>query len=251
MRTSLALILSLWLGACARPAGLDVPAAPALAPPAASPPAEMRIAAIVSGYSYARAAFAYEGGPLGEERAFSMGGVLVRRPKGDLLFDAGFGPGIAEHFRIATPWLMRRASRIERRATVADQLRKAGLEPSTLTAVVLTHAHWDHVSGLEAMPGTPVWVSGAELAYVKSGDPSSKLARRLGTGTYKAYDFPDGPYLGFPRSRDVFGDGSVVIVPAPGSYARIDHRLPGLAGRQALRADRGHRLAGGRRRPAG
>jgi glyoxylase-like metal-dependent hydrolase (beta-lactamase superfamily II) len=33
---------------------------------------------------------------------------------------------------------------------------------------------------------------------------------------YVEYGFGDGPYLGFPRSRDVYGDGSIVIVPAPG-----------------------------------
>src|SRR5690606_13598450 len=30
------------------------------------------------------------------------------------------------------------------------------------------------------------------------------------------YAFDDGPYLGFPRSFDVWDDGSVVLVPAPG-----------------------------------
>ena len=33
---------------------------------------------------------------------------------------------------------------------------------------------------------------------------------------YKQYDFEGGPYLGFPQSHDVWGDGSVVIVPAGG-----------------------------------
>jgi N-acyl homoserine lactone hydrolase len=33
---------------------------------------------------------------------------------------------------------------------------------------------------------------------------------------YKPYDFEGGPYLTFPRSHDVWSDGSVVIVPAPG-----------------------------------
>ena len=30
------------------------------------------------------------------------------------------------------------------------------------------------------------------------------------------YEFEDGPYLGFEHSRDVYGDGAIVIVPAPG-----------------------------------
>jgi len=66
------------------------------------------------------------------------------------------------------------------------------------------------------LPGTPVWVTRDELAFVRGRDASTALARQLGTASYIACDFPDGPYLGFARSRDVFGDGSVVLVPAPG-----------------------------------
>lgn len=204
------------LTACASPAPLTVPPAPPLTAPAATPPADMSIAAIMSGHMYAKAGLAYEGGRMDDPRVFSIGGILVRHPKGTLLFDTGFGPSVDEHFRIGTPFLLRMLSKYDRQTTVADELRKAGIAPSSLTAVILTHAHWDHVSGLEALPGVPVWVSEAELAFVNGKDASSALARKLGTAEYRAYDFPSGPYLGFEHSRDVFGDGSVVLVPAGG-----------------------------------
>jgi glyoxylase-like metal-dependent hydrolase (beta-lactamase superfamily II) len=66
------------------------------------------------------------------------------------------------------------------------------------------------------MPQAPVWVTRQELDFIKSGDDAAKLARDLGTRNYQTYDFPDGPYLGFAKSWDVFDDGSVVLVLAPG-----------------------------------
>ena len=40
---------------------------------------------------------------------------------------------------------------------------------------------------------------------------------KLFTGVqYEEYGFEGGPYLGFPKSHDVYGDGSIVVVPAPG-----------------------------------
>jgi glyoxylase-like metal-dependent hydrolase (beta-lactamase superfamily II) len=217
MRTallSLAVTAALGLPGCSS-APLAAPIDQTLAVPAPQSPAGMRLYALQTGRMYSRAAFAFNGGRFGDRRVFVAGGILVQHPRGTLLFDAGFGPGVEAH-RKTSPWLLRVTTKYDRQTSVANQLTAAGIAPAALTAVVLTHAHWDHVSGLETLPGTPVWVTRDELAFVRGPDASSALARRLGTASYVAYDFPDGPYLGFARSRDVFGDGSVVLVPSPG-----------------------------------
>jgi glyoxylase-like metal-dependent hydrolase (beta-lactamase superfamily II) len=194
---------------------LPVPAAPALAIPGAQPPAELRLRAIFAGKMFSRAALAFRGGSFGDARIFGMGAILVEHPQGTLLFDSGFARDVDQHF-LTTPWLMQATTKYAKEATVAEQLAKAGIALESIKAVVLTHAHWDHVSGLADLPGVPVWVTQAERDFVDSGDEATVLARQLGTQNYVVYEFEGGPYLGFPRSFDVFGDGSVVLVPAPG-----------------------------------
>jgi len=66
------------------------------------------------------------------------------------------------------------------------------------------------------MRDAPVWINQAELDFIHSGDPASALAASFGDLKYHVYAFPDGEYLGFESSYDVFKDGSVVLVPAPG-----------------------------------
>jgi glyoxylase-like metal-dependent hydrolase (beta-lactamase superfamily II) len=81
---------------------------------------------------------------------------------------------------------------------------------------VLTHAHWDHASGLADLPGVPVWVPAEERRFIDEGGDLTTVARSTPAVKYEEYAFRGGTYLGFPRSHDVWGDGSVVIVPAAG-----------------------------------
>lgn len=197
------------------PATLTVGEQPAVNVPQAHAPEGMRVVAIEAGKMLSQAGFAYRGGNLTEPRVFGMGGILVQHPQGTLLFDTGFGKDVDQHFK-TIPKLMQAVSKYEKEPTVAAQLHAAGIEPSTLKAVILTHAHWDHVSGLADLPGVPVWVNAQEREFIKSGGDMSALVRSFGELNYHVYDFPSGPYLGFNNSYDVFGDGSVVLVPAFG-----------------------------------
>lgn len=178
-------------------------------------PSIMRMHAISAGKMYSKAGLAFRGGDLNEERVFTMGGVLVTHPKGNVLIDAGFASNIDEHFA-TTPYMMQKTSRYEGGDTVAAQLPKVGLSVTDLSSVILTHTHWDHVSGLADLPDVPVWVSKEELAFVNSESELSKLARMIGTKNYSALEFEKVEFMGFSQSADLFGDGSLVVVPAAG-----------------------------------
>ena len=102
----LALLLLLLAGAGAlymsfMPEKLAVDSLPKVLVPAAHPPAAMRLYAIEAGKMISQAAFAYRGGRFGEQRVFGMGGILVRHPQGDLLFDTGFGRDVVDGDRRA------------------------------------------------------------------------------------------------------------------------------------------------------
>jgi len=41
---------------------------------------------------------------------------------------------------------------------VADQLAAASMQPHDISAIIPTHAHWDHISGINDLRGVPVKV---------------------------------------------------------------------------------------------
>lgn len=211
-RASLASILALasllaWMH---WPVRLDVAELPReLTLPAARPPEGMSLELIDTGVMASKAGLAYRGGSLIEDRDFAMVAYLVRHPKGDLLIDAGLGKDAKRHLE-EQPALMRRSSTLLQSGWLGQRLAAAGYAPERLSGVLLTHSHWDHVSGLSDLPPVTVWVSSREHHV---GDAVFKSMSRL---TVREHVFDGGPYLGYPASRDVWGDGSVVVVPAPG-----------------------------------
>ena len=204
---------ALWLSF--RPALLPVEGDFALDIPAANPPPEMKIGAMHTGTMRAKAGLAYRGGSFDDERKFAMAPVLVEHPQGALLIDTGFGSKVDEHV-LTTPKMAQKLSKYEKGRPAVEQLRAAGFDLARLQGVVLTHAHWDHVSGVDDLRNVPVWVTQPERDLIKLCDDRTVLICGFGELNYKIYDFPDGAYFGFERSHDVFKDGSVVIVPAPG-----------------------------------
>ncbi len=159
-----------------------------------------------------RAAFAIAGGSFRDRRGFAATAVLVRHPKGDLMIDAGFGSHVDDHVR-----MLARVERAPyaRTRTAREQLVAVDYDFSRLLGVVVTHVHWDHVSGLDSLD-VPVWINRDERDYGAS-DSHGAVFRSVSEGK-ELHEYPlDGSsYLGFPASHDVHGDGSVVIAQAGG-----------------------------------
>lgn len=192
---------------------LSLPAAWAGPLAEAAPPPGMAMYQLPTGTYETRAAFAVRGGSFRDKRHFAATAVLVQHPKGDLLVDAGFGSGVAAHVA-ALPRMQR--ARYQAASTASEQLDADGYDRGRLLGVLVTHSHWDHVSGLDGLRGVSIWMNSCERRYAAE-DPGGKVFRTVSAGhEIHEYGFSGPPYQGFPSSFDVHGDGSVVIVPAGG-----------------------------------
>lgn len=180
--------------------------------PEASPPSGMAVYQLPTGTYETRAAFAVQGGSFRDKRQFAANAVLVQHPKGDLLIDAGFGSDVATH--------MATLPRIERAPyhaaqTVNEQLDASRYDRDRLLGVLVTHSHWDHVSGLDDLE-LPIWINAGERRFAAEM-PGGKVFRSVATGhQIREYAFDGPPYLGFSSNFDLHGDGSVVIALAGG-----------------------------------
>jgi N-acyl homoserine lactone hydrolase len=99
--------------------------------------------------------------------------------------------------------------------TLTDQLAEIGLKPRDITHVAISHTHGDHIGNAGLFSSATILMQQAEYSWINSPNgPNDNvnqlmaLARQL-LGTPKKLQLIDG-------AADVFGDGSVTLVPTPG-----------------------------------
>ena len=92
--------------------------------------------------------------PEGETLDIAMAFWVIRGEGRVVLVDSGF-------FREA--WLDRYTFRDYRRPDAA--LAALSIAPDEVTDLVVTHAHWDHMGGIELFPDATLWIQAEEYAY--------------------------------------------------------------------------------------
>jgi len=98
------------------------------------------------------------------------------------------------------------------------QIKKLGIEPKQLKAVIISHGHLDHAGAIDNFKGTdvPIYMQKAELELIKKAVASGERTAYI-PGDFKVLNelnikTVDGVF-------DLFGDQSVVAFPTPGHTA--------------------------------
>ena len=186
--------------------------------------------------------------------------AVLTRPNGDLiLVDAGYsGDELARPLRALGPsaLLLRPSGGHDRSA--ACQLRARGLDPTRVTHIVATHLHQDHVGGFVDFPNAEVvataaeYASGRERGLLHGYVHMDRLHR---SGRSRPVILDGAGRYGFPRHRDLLGDGTVLLLDAAGHTAGgvVVHLTDAQSRRTALVAgDAAYSVAeyrGGRQSP--
>jgi N-acyl homoserine lactone hydrolase len=122
---------------------------------------------------------------------------LVVHPKGTLLWDTGLGDSNAA----TRPPRYTPGSR-----TLKAQLAEIGYAPEQITYLALSHAHQDHTGNANDYAGSTLLMQKAEY--------DTMFTEKANTTNYKA--LKDSKKNLLTGQYDVFGDGTVVLIPTPG-----------------------------------
>lgn len=184
--------------------------------------ANIRLAIVNTASLGVREGLVFAGGDFGREVVTGFSAILVQHGNEVLLFDAGLGAQVEAQYRADMPWWQQPFFRYDAPVRpVVAQLAGRGLPP--VSRIILSHSHWDHASGLADFPQAEVWAPAEELALVRHPERGVGGAWPSQVGLpslrWRELRFDAVPFEGFARSRDLFGDGAVVLVPMAGHTA--------------------------------
>lgn len=181
--------------------------------------------------------FADDGSMNGQSRELVVPCYLIRHPSGDLIWDTGFPDAIAAMpgGRMDLPQM---GATVTLATTLEAQLAQLNLTPADIEFVSFSHQHGDHTGNGNLFAQSTWIVDPDERAYMFSEEARGGSA------------FPGYAQLENAQTRliegdadyDVFGDGSVTIIQAPGhtpGHTMLLVRLPN-AGAVLLTGDMFH-----------
>lgn len=159
--------------------------------------------------------------------------ALIEHPTcGRLLYDTGYAP----HFFEATEAFPERFYRmltpvtLDTRQTAVAQLAQAGLSPEDIDYVLISHFHGDHVAGLRDFPSSRLvflaqgydfvkalrGTRAVRIGYLPALLPADFASRALPIGPDS--DLRVTPPRPFGEAFDLFGDGSLLLIPFEGHF---------------------------------
>lgn len=94
------------------------------------------------------------GAPKDQRLDIAMVVWLIRGGGRTILFDSGFHrQKWMDQFRVADF------------LSPDEAVRQAGVEPSQVTDIIVSHAHWDHMGGIDLFPKATIWIQKGEYEY--------------------------------------------------------------------------------------
>ena len=137
----------------------------------------------------------------GKSIEFSDNCYLIRHAKGLLLWDTGIPDAVAA---MPDGMVVANGAITQRRAkTLAAQLVEIGVKPADIAYVAVSHTHGDHVGNLALFPSSTILIQGTEYEWAMTQPVKPAFAATQ-------------PIEKLTGDRDVFGDGSVMILSTPG-----------------------------------
>jgi N-acyl homoserine lactone hydrolase len=104
------------------------------------------------------------------------------------------------------------APNVAPKVSVVDQLAQINIKPEQITYVGISHYHADHTGQVGSFPKATLLIGKGDWDAITSPKP----AEGVNFAPFENWSKGDGKVVPVPTDKDVFGDGSVIMLATPG-----------------------------------
>jgi N-acyl homoserine lactone hydrolase len=104
------------------------------------------------------------------------------------------------------------APKVAPKVSIVDQLAKIDVKPEQITYVGISHYHADHTGQVGSFPKATLLIGKGDWDAITSPKPGPGV----NFAPFANWAKGDGKVEALPNDKDVFGDGSVIVLATPG-----------------------------------
>ena len=143
----------------------------------------------------------------GERRLLTDSCYLIRHGKDYLLWDTGLDSGLKGAPKSENGFTQ------SLNATIPETLARIGVKPEQIGYVGISHYHFDHIGQAALFPHAKLLIGAEDFAAFK---PDGANAPARDPAPLKPWVLDGAPAEQVKGDKDIFGDGSVVMLGMPG-----------------------------------
>lgn len=143
----------------------------------------------------------------GQSKRLSVGCYLIRKGDAYMLWDTGLPAALKGAVPAATGDMSATVSE-----TIVEQLAKLGIKPEQITAIGISHYHFDHIGQADAFPNARLYIGKRDWDALTADPP----APGVDSAPFARWVKGGGAVEVVSGDKDIFGDGSVTMLDLPG-----------------------------------
>lgn len=143
----------------------------------------------------------------GQKRDLTVGCYLIRHGDQLMLWDLGLPNALKGAAFTATGDMSATVRR-----SIAEQLADLGIKPEDIDIVAISHFHFDHVGQLPDFPAAKLLIGKGDWDWLTATDRPAWVDPK----PFAHWISGGGKVEPVERDKDIFGDGSVVMLDMPG-----------------------------------
>jgi glyoxylase-like metal-dependent hydrolase (beta-lactamase superfamily II) len=148
----------------------------------------------------------------GQSKTLTDSCYLIQHGQTYMLWDTGLGAELIGH-----PLTLPNGVRFSVKHSLVEQLARIGITPEQISLIAVSHMHGDHTGQAASFPKARLLIGNGDFKQLTSTSPDAVANEMMrDAARLKPWLVDHSPLEAIVGDKDIFGDGSIIMLDTPG-----------------------------------